>query len=81
MGKIAHLIIWKQDVIRMIDALCVFGTSELVPLKDDRLYRLSIRYRTSNNGRFIEALMRLSKEGIEIRKPEIRTIIFGKLEL
>lgn len=79
-GKIGHFIIWKTDVIKIVDSMNCFGRTEISRLKDDRCYQVTVRFGMKEYGLFLNALMRLSRDGFDIRNPIIRTTIFG-LEL
>ena len=78
--KVCHFMIWKEDVNRVIDALSIYGRNEFATVKDKDSYFVTISFSNKNYGNFLETMFRLTRSGLEIRRPIIRTTIFG-LEL
>lgn len=76
MFKVGSMLIRKEDVIKAVDSLSIFGKIELEPFKQDRSYRLKVKFKSGDMSKFLEAIMWLSSEGMDIRKPSIVTVIF-----
>lgn len=65
------LIIFKEDAIRVIDALSLYGTVKVDSVKDKSIYHLSVACDCSEFPKCLESVLRLSSEGVDIRRPNI----------
>lgn len=76
-NKVARFLVLKTNITTVIDTMWNFGDCRVARLKDDSIYLVTICFKPNMESLFLEKMMELSRNGIIIRKPTIKTDIFG----